>query len=126
MSEFQTPSRPFVAMPGNGTASRIIPISPQTNEELKAEILAPFVVAASDAADTAFLTAAFTPTSMKEAQEYLQLEHRRAVATAVDAFRRDWIFVDPNCECELIRVVSHSFYWRIDELARSPGLGGCA
>jgi hypothetical protein len=126
MNEYRAPACPFVAIPGNGTVTRIIPPPPLANEELKAEIMAPYAVAARKAADAAFLAAAFTPISMEEAQEYLRLEHRRAVATAVDAFRRDWIFADPDCECELIKVAIHAFYWRIDELARSPGLGGRA
>jgi hypothetical protein len=126
MSKFRTPARPFVAIPGNGTVARTIPLPPITNEELKAEIMAPYAIAARDAAESAFLAAAFRPISMEEAQEYLRFEHRRAVATAVDAIRRDWIFVDPNCECELIKVASHAFYWRIDELAHSAGLGGRA
>jgi hypothetical protein len=116
----------FVSLPGNGTARRIILLSPQTNEELKAELLAPFAVAASEAADVAFLAAAFTPISIEDAKEYLRSEHHRAIAKAVDTFRRDWLFAEPNFENELINVVAHAFYWRINELARSPGLGGCA
>jgi hypothetical protein len=126
MSEFQSPERLFVAIRGNGTVARVIPLRPITNEELKAEVMAPYAITAREAADTAFLAAAFTPISIEEAQEFLRLEHRRAVATAVNAFRRHWIFVDPDCECELIKVTSHAFYWRIDELARSPGIGGRA
>jgi hypothetical protein len=127
MSEFRAPACPFVAIAaGNGTVQRAISLPPLTNEELKAEIMAPYAAVARVAADTAFLAAAFKPTSMEETKEYLRFEHRRAVATAVDNFRKDWIFVDPNCECELIKVASHAFYWRIDELARCPGLGGRA
>jgi hypothetical protein len=126
VTEFQTPSRSFAAMPGNSTVQRAIPLPTLTNEELKAEIIAPYAAVARAAADAAFLAAAFTPISMEGAQEYLQLEHRRAIATAVDAFRRDWAFADPGRECELIKAVAHAFYWRIDELARVPGLGGRA
>jgi hypothetical protein len=126
MSEFQSPARPFVAIPGNGTVQRVIPLPSLTNEELKAEIMAPYADAARVAADTAFLAAAFTPTSMEEAREYLRFEHRRAIAKAVDSFRKDWLFAEPNFENELINVVAHAFYWRINELARSPGLGGRA
>jgi hypothetical protein len=126
MSVLGAPARPFVAIPGNGTVARAIPLPPLTNEQVSAEIMAPHAAAARDAADAAFLAAAFTPISMEGAQEYLQFEHRRAVAATVDAYRGDWVFVDPNCQCELIKIVSHAFYWRIDELARSPGLGGRA
>jgi len=126
MSEFRAPARPFVAIPGNGTVARAIPLPLLTNEEIKAEVMAPYAMAAHDAADSAFLAAAFKPTSIEDAQEYLRFEHRRAVATAVGAFREDWTFVDPNCECELIKVASHAFYWRIHELAHSAGLGGRA
>jgi len=64
----------FVPLPGNGTVRRALPLPPLTDEELKAEVMGPYIAAASSAADLAFLAAAFTPISFRDAQEYLCLE----------------------------------------------------
>jgi hypothetical protein len=116
----------FVSLPGNGTARRALPLPTLTDEELKAEITAPYIAAASSAADLAFLAAAFIPISFEEAQEYLCREFYRANAAALDKFRRSWDGSMPTFENELINVVARAFNWRIDQLARSPGLGGRA
>jgi hypothetical protein len=125
MSALRPPVRPFVPLPGNGTSKRSS-LPPLTNEELKAEIMAPYVAEASSAADLSFLVAAFVPISFDDAQDYLRHEHDRAIAEATYKFRRSWDGSLPTFENEIANAVAHAFYWRINQLATSPGLGGRA
>jgi hypothetical protein len=126
MSALRPPARPFVDMPVNGTAKRAILLSPLTNGDPITGIMEPYLAAASSAADIAFLAAAFTQISFDDAQEYLRREYCSAIATALHEFRKEWSIPIPGLENEFINIVGRAFYWRIDQLARSPGLGGRA
>jgi hypothetical protein len=126
MSELRSPERPFASLPGNGTAKRAVLLLPLTDGDPKTGMMEPYLAAASSAAEIAFLAAVFTQISFDDAQEYLHREYCSAIAMALNEFRREWPIPILGLENEFINIVSNAFYWRIDQLARSPGLGGRA